>query len=148
MWNGTADTLKAKPTSKNTRPKISHRLPTTFSPLAALATRPAVIEGLHSRRFVHLDLHQKRNVLIGPTGEVWLIDLGQGVDCSRGLLRRLAFPWLAHIDRKATVKFRARYAADTLPDDERERRVRDRVRPDLDQGVRRDRPQFRFPGHR
>jgi len=82
----------------------------------------AVLEALHDRRFVHLDLHQKLNALIDPRGEAWLIDLGQGLDCSRGLIRPLLFPMLARIDRNAVLKFRARYAPDTL-----DPQVRDRV---------------------
>ena len=81
-----------------------------------------VLAELHSRRFAHLDLHQKLNVLIDPAGRAWLIDLGQGVDC-RGLLGRLVFPLLARIDRAAVLKFRARYAPATFPEDDRERLV-------------------------
>ena len=71
------------------------------------------LEALHARRFLHLDLHQKRNTIIDAEGRAWLIDLGQGVDCSRGLAR-LLFPLLAPIDQRAVLKFRARYAPDTL----------------------------------
>jgi hypothetical protein len=71
------------------------------------------LQALHARRFLHLDLHQKRNTLIDGHGRAWLVDLGQGVDCSRGLAR-LIFPLLAPIDRRAVLKFRARYAPDTL----------------------------------
>jgi hypothetical protein len=82
-----------------------------------------VLSGLHERRFVHLDLHQRLNALFGRERGVWLIDLGQGVDCSRGLLRRLLFPWLARVDRRAILKFRARYAPLTLPAADRERLI-------------------------
>jgi len=50
------------------------------------------------------------------------VDLGQGLDCSRGPLR-LLFPALARIDRNAVVKSRARYAPDTLDPAARERLV-------------------------
>lgn len=91
--------------------------------LAGLDDLEAVITGLHARRFVHLDLHQKLNALIDGEGRAWLIDLGQGLDCSRGVLRRLIFPALARVDRNAVLKFRARYAPDTFHPDERERLV-------------------------
>jgi len=78
---------------------------------------------LHERKFVHLDLHQRLNTLVSKQGQVWLVDLGQGIDCSRGPVRRLLFPWLAAIDRRAIVKFRARYAPHTLPEADRERLV-------------------------
>ncbi len=71
------------------------------------------LAGMHARRFAHLDLHQKRNVLIDAAGEAWIIDLGQGLDCSRWWCRPL-FPLLAWIDRRAIDKFRARYAPQTL----------------------------------
>jgi len=72
---------------------------------------------------VHLDLHQKLNALIDAEGRAWVIDLGQGLDCSRGALRRLLFPALARIDRNAVLKFRARYAPDTLDPARRDRLV-------------------------
>ena len=49
---------------------------------------------LHERKFVHLDLHQRLNTLVSKQGQVWLVDLGQGIDCSRGPVRRLLFPFL------------------------------------------------------
>jgi hypothetical protein len=81
------------------------------------------LTALHERRFAHLDLHQKLNALIDAEGGAWVIDLGQGLDCSRGLLRPLLFPLAAKIDRHALLKFRARYAPDTLPTTDRERLV-------------------------
>lgn len=81
------------------------------------------LAALHARRFVHLDLHQKLNALIDADGGAWVVDLGQGLDCSRGVVRRLAFPMLARIDRNAVLKFRARYAPDTLDPSQRERLV-------------------------
>lgn len=81
-----------------------------------------VIAAVHARRFVHLDLHQKLNTLIDAQGNAWLIDLGQGIDCSRGLWR-LLFPLLAPIDRRAVLKFRARYAPETLDPATRDRIV-------------------------
>jgi O-methyltransferase involved in polyketide biosynthesis len=90
------------------------------------------LDALHARRFVHLDLHQKLNALIDAQGHAWLIDLGQGLDCSSGLLRRLVFPALARVDRNAVLKFRARYAPDTLEPSRRDQVV-------ARFGVRRDR---------
>jgi hypothetical protein len=85
-----------------------------------------VLAGLHARHFAHLDLHQKLNTLVDARGEAWLIDLGQGLHFgsgARALVSPLLFPLLARIDRNAVLKFRARYAPDTLPDAERERLV-------------------------
>lgn len=79
-----------------------------------------VIAAMHARRFVHLDLHQKLNTLIDARGNAWLIDLGQGIDCSGGIWR-LLFPLLAPIDRRSVLKFRARYAPETLDPGSRDR---------------------------
>jgi len=89
---------------------------------AALDDLERVVARLHARRFVHLDLHQKRNVLVDARDRVWIVDLGQGLDCGRGLAR-LAFPLLRRIDRAAARKFRARYAPQTLHDAVRARYV-------------------------
>ena len=88
---------------------------------AALDNLEAVIADLHARGFAHLDLRHKGNILVGDGGKVWVIDLGQGLDCSRGFLRRLIFPLLRRVDRSAVTKFRARYAPETLPAARRER---------------------------
>jgi hypothetical protein len=91
-----------------------------------------VLDAVHARRFVHLDLHQKLNALIDGQGHAWLVDLGQGLDCSRGLLRRLVFPALVRVDRAALLKFRARYAPETFAPEARARMV-------ARHGARRDR---------
>jgi hypothetical protein len=102
--------------------QLRRRLPQELKDLG-LDGLEVSLASLHARRFVHLDLHQRLNTLVGKDGRVWLVDLGQGIDCSRGLLRRLLFPWLARIDRRAIVKFRARYSPHTLPEADRERLV-------------------------
>jgi RIO-like serine/threonine protein kinase len=88
---------------------------------AALDNLESVIASLHARGFAHLDLRHKGNILVGAGGRVWVIDFGQGLDCSRGPLRRLIFPLLRRIDRSAVTKFRARYAPETLPPARREK---------------------------
>lgn len=79
---------------------------------------------LHSRRFAHLDVRNKGNILVDAEGRAWAIDIAQGVDCSRGILRRLIFPFLRRIDRSAIAKHRARYAPETLDPAVRERVLR------------------------
>ncbi len=100
--------------------------------LPGLADLERVLDAVHARRFVHLDLHQKLNALIDGQGRAWLVDLGQGLDCSRGLLRRLIFPALVRVDRAALLKFRARYAPETFDPESRARLV-------ARHGARRDR---------
>ncbi len=101
---------------------IHRHLPTELL-TAGLDSLARTLEALHERRFVHLDLHQKLNAIIDASGRAWVIDLGQGLDCSRGLLRRLCFPLLVRIDRNAVLKFRARYAPQTLDPEQRARLV-------------------------
>jgi tRNA A-37 threonylcarbamoyl transferase component Bud32 len=114
-----------------------HRLMPTDLLRAGLESLEHTLEALHGRRFAHLDLHQKLNALIDADGRAWVIDLGQGLDCSRGLLRALLFPVLVKVDRHALLKFRARYAPETLPAAERDRLV-------ARYGIRRDRWPKRF----
>lgn len=111
-----------------------------FEPARMAATLDGlerVMAALHAKRFAHLDLHQKRNVLADADGAVWLVDLGQGVDCSRPPLRWL-FPLLAHFDRNGLLKFRAKYAPETLDPERREEIVRRH-------GGRRSRPYANIP---
>jgi hypothetical protein len=92
------------------------RLQRTFEPermVATLDELERIITAMHARRFAHLDLHQKRNVLADHEGRVWIVDLGQGVNCSRAPMRWL-FPLLARIDRNGLLKFRAKYAPESL----------------------------------
>jgi predicted Ser/Thr protein kinase len=75
------------------------------------------IDGMHERGVVHLDLRQKRNLLIDAQGDVFLVDFQ-----SAWVLRRggALFRLLAPFDRSAVLKFQWRYAPDLL--DERQRR--------------------------
>ena len=90
---------------------------------AGLDDLQRVVAAIHERRFVHLDLHQKLNALIDAQGHAWLVDLGQGLDCRRGVVRRLIFPLLVRIDERAVLKFRARYAPETFDPAQRDRLV-------------------------
>ena len=105
--------IEARPMHRTLPPPLLH---------AGLDGLERVLAAVHARRFVHLDLHPKLNVLIDPQGNAWLIDLGQGIDCSRGPLR-LLLPLLVPIDRRAVLKFRARYAPETLDPASRDRIV-------------------------
>ncbi len=93
----------------------------------ACAALGARVAALHERRVVHLDLRQKRNILVDAAGEVWLVDfqsaLVLGARGWRGLLFRLLSPF----DRSAVLKFRARYVPDLLSDAERAKARRARL---------------------
>jgi hypothetical protein len=76
------------------------------------------IERLHERGVVHLDLRQKRNVLVDATGEVFLVDFQSAwLLAPGGFWLRL----LAPLDRSAELKFRSRYAPELLSEEERGR---------------------------
>ena len=86
---------------------------------------PRVAE-LHRRGAVHLDLRQKRNILVDAQGEVFLVDFQSALLFPAGgvggwLLRRLRW-----VDENAVLKFRARYAPQLLTDAERARARRQR----------------------
>jgi predicted Ser/Thr protein kinase len=79
------------------------------------------IERLHERGVVHLDLRQKRNVLVDAAGEVFLVDFQSAWLLAPGgfWMRRLA-----PLDRSAELKFRWRYAPELLSEEERGRAQR------------------------
>jgi len=82
---------------------------------AQLAER---IAAMHARGVVHLDLRQKRNVLVDARGDVTLVDFQSAWVLRPGSLRlRL----LAPFDRSAVLKYRWRYAPDLLDEAERRR---------------------------
>lgn len=104
---------------------MSRRLPKERLTRACVALAERVA-ALHARGVVHLDLRQKRNVLVDAAGEVVLIDFQSALVLAatgwRGwLLRRLA-----PIDRSAVLKYRSRYAPESLNDEERQRERRRR----------------------
>jgi len=84
----------------------------------ACSALPDRVAALHQRHVVHLDLRQKRNILVDAAGGVWLVDFQSalllGSDGWRGVLFRL----LAPLDRGAVLKFRARYVPDQLSERE------------------------------
>ena len=88
------------------------------------------IDRMHERGVVHLDLRQKRNVLVDAAGEVFLVDFQSAWVLAPG---GLALRMLAPLDRSAALKFRWRYAPELLDDEERGRARRlGAARPPLD----------------
>jgi len=87
------------------------------------------VERMHRRGVVHLDLHQKRNILVSPEGRPTLIDFATSLvfrerpDGRPTLLQRL----FERVDRAAILKFRARYFEATLSTADRHRLRRHRL---------------------
>lgn len=85
----------------------------------ALVDLGAVVEELHARRVVHLDLKQKRNVLVKPDARVAIIDFESAMHFGDGFLGRALFGFLKKRDRAGVVKFKAKYAPYLLDEDEK-----------------------------
>jgi serine/threonine protein kinase len=79
------------------------------------------IERLHARGVAHLDLRQRRNVLIDGRGRPVLVDFAAAIVSRTGSPLRLAFPLFRAIDRGAVLKHRRLLAPSGLS--ERERRA-------------------------
>ena len=73
----------------------------------------AILAQFHARRVYHLDLHRKNNLVLGPEGELSVIDFGAALTpgpLGNALFGRL----LAWVDHQAPLKYMARYCPDEL----------------------------------
>ena len=74
-----------------------------------------LVEQMHARGVVHLDLCKRDNILVGPSGLPSIIDFNASV-CFRpgSLAARLLLPLLRHIDTFALLKWKSRLSPDLL----------------------------------
>mgnify|MGYP000088415484 CR=1 FL=1 len=81
---------------------------------------------LHERGVVHLDAHQRKNILLTADGRPFLVDFATSLYLGTGWFsRRALIPFLAQADRLGLQKLRARYSADRqAPDEAQRHRVR------------------------
>lgn len=81
----------------------------------------ATVDAIHARGVVHLDLRQRRNVLVDDAGVPRVIDFSSAalVDPGGALARRLAA-----VDRSGVLKYKRRFLPDSLTPEERERLAR------------------------
>jgi len=77
----------------------------------------ALTDQLHALGVFHLDLHQRRNLLVDEDGQLHLVDFGAAIAPGR-LVRALLGRLLRHVDRQAAYKFLARFCPEELTDDE------------------------------
>ncbi len=77
----------------------------------------ALIDALHARGVFHLDLHQRKNLLVDDEGRLQLVDFGAAL-VPGPLLRAFVGRLLCWIDRQSTLKFLARFAPETLTREE------------------------------
>jgi RIO-like serine/threonine protein kinase len=80
-----------------------------------------IVAAMHERGVVHLDLRQRRNILIRPDGTAAVIDFGAALCLRPGspLLRRLA-----RIDDSGVLKYKQRARPGSLTADEAARLAR------------------------
>ena len=97
--------------------QVARELPATF-----FDRLDRLVLVIHDRGIVHLDLRQRRNVLVGPDGDPRILDFGAGIDLGRwGWIGRLGLKWLGSVDRLALLKLKGKYAPLLLRDHEHRR---------------------------
>ena len=84
-----------------------------------------LVEAIHSRGIVHLDLRKRDNILITSSGQPRIIDFNASLCFQPGsLLGRLLLPLLRRIDTSAVLKWKSRLAPDLLTAKEKRRHRR------------------------
>lgn len=79
-----------------------------------------VLQEIHERGVVHLDLRHKGNILVSEKGEPFLIDFNSSFAFKeRGVLRRYLFPLLRWVDEGGLLKLKERNSPDSLTPEER-----------------------------
>jgi predicted Ser/Thr protein kinase len=80
----------------------------------------ACIRQLHAQGIVHLDLRNRRNILVTADAQPMLVDFGNAMYLGRSWLsRRVLVPLLGGIDRLALLKFRHKDFPESLSASER-----------------------------
>jgi len=80
----------------------------------ALENLAKVIESIHARKVVHLDLKQKRNVLVRDDGVVAVIDFQSALALGDSVFGKLLFSRLKNRDIAGLLKFKWKYAPNLL----------------------------------
>lgn len=79
----------------------------------------ATVREMHARGVLHLDLRQRRNVLVEDFRYPRVIDYSSGFTVNpRGLLGRLLLRWFAPVDHSGVLKYRRRFVPLSLSEDE------------------------------
>jgi predicted Ser/Thr protein kinase len=86
----------------------------------------ATVRAMHDRGVAHLDLRQKKNILIDRDLRPWLIDFANAMIVKPASPLRPMFAKLCAIDDGALTKFKARYWPHLLTDTDREAMKRQR----------------------
>lgn len=88
-------------------------LPSFFSDL------DQVLQAVHSRGVVHMDLRHKGNILVSDKGEPFLIDFNSSFSFREGgLLRRILFPLFRWVDYGGLLKLKERASPSSMTPEE------------------------------
>lgn len=79
-----------------------------------------VVEAMHGRDVVHLDLRQKKNIVIATAGRPYVIDFANALHIERRSPLRPLFGFLKDVDLSALLKLKNRYVDGELTAQERE----------------------------
>jgi RIO-like serine/threonine protein kinase len=78
-----------------------------------------VLEGIHERGVVHMDLRHKGNILVSEKGEPFLIDFNSSFAFKeKGFLRRYLFPLLRWVDYGGLLKLKKRVSPSLMTPEE------------------------------
>jgi predicted Ser/Thr protein kinase len=86
----------------------------------------ATVRAMHDRGVVHLDLRQKKNILVDRSMRPWLVDFANAMIVGPRSPLRPLFSKLKAIDESALVKFKARYWPRLLTEADRDAMKRQR----------------------
>lgn len=87
---------------------------------AILARLRSLIDRMHERGLVHLDLRGRENVMVRPDGGLVVVDLAGAVHLRPGSLgHRLLFRWLTRADESAFLKWKLLLDPAGLTEEER-----------------------------
>lgn len=100
---------------------LRSKIPPEVMP-AVLDALERVVGELHARGFVHLDLRQRKNILVPTDDSVILIDFESARYLGTGFVgQKLLLPLFARIDRSAILKWRVKFTPDRVSEEDRNR---------------------------
>jgi hypothetical protein len=80
-----------------------------------------LVDSIHTKGVVHLDLRHKGNMMITDGGKPCVIDFNSSFYLGGNALGRRLLPWFRRIDSFGLLKLKQRVAPDLLSNDERSR---------------------------
>jgi predicted Ser/Thr protein kinase len=84
-----------------------------------------LLSRVHARGVVHNDLRSRENLVLGPSGRIYMVDFAGAIRLKPGSWQhRFWFPILVSTDEAAYLRWKERLAPDTLSPEERASLVR------------------------